>query len=105
MDIYGQEVSVTTIFEGLILVYNRMVYGNEVRDADGEVVFRFEFDDKGKLSRKDMFYMLYRLGVFKVMANVKKFWLNKKYRKGTLKRDKGVNLLYKEYKKHQRKLM
>lgn len=76
-----------------------MVYGNEVTDGEGEVIFRFEFDDKGLFSEKDMFYMMYRVGVFGMMTNVKKFWTDKKFTKEVLQRDKETDKLYKKYKK------
>ena len=76
-----------------------MVYGNEVNDSEGEVIFRFEFDDKGKFSEKDMFYLMYRVGVFGMMTNVKKFWTDEKFKKEVLRRDKETDKLYKKYQK------
>lgn len=76
-----------------------MVYGNEVNNEDGEVIFRFEFDDKSEFSEKDMFYMMYRVGVFGLMTNVKRFWGDKKFQKEVLRRDKETDKLYKKYQK------
>ena len=76
-----------------------MVYGNEVNDSEGEVIFRFEFDDKGLFSEKDMFYLMYRVGVFGMMTNVKKFWTDEKFKKEVLRRDKETDNLYKKYQK------
>lgn len=76
-----------------------MVYGNEVTNPEEQVVFRFEFDDRGEFSEKDMFYMMYRMGVFGLMTNVKKFWVDKKFAKEVLKRDKETDKLYKKYQK------
>lgn len=76
-----------------------MVYGNEVNDSEGEVIFRFEFDDKGRFSEKDMFYMMYKVGMFNVMGGVRRFWSDDKFVKEVLKRDKETDKLYKKYKK------
>ena len=76
-----------------------MVYGNEVTNEDEQVIFRFEFDDREEFSEKDMFYMMYRMGVFGLMTNVKKFWGDKKFAKEVLKRDKETDKLYKKYQK------
>lgn len=76
-----------------------MVYGNEVSNDDGEVIFRFEFDDRSLFTEKDMFYMMYRVGVFGLMTNVKRFWNDPKFRKEVLRRSKETDKLYKQYQK------
>ena len=76
-----------------------MVYGNEVTNEGEQVIFRFEFDDREEFSEKDMFYMMYRVGVFGMMTNVKKFWMDPKFRKEVLRRDKETDKLYKKYQK------
>ena len=74
-----------------------MVYGNEVTNEDEQVIFRFEFDDREEFTEKDMFYLMYRVGVFGLMTNVKKFWKDKKFQKEVLRRDKETDKLYKKY--------
>jgi hypothetical protein len=76
-----------------------MVYGNEITDSEGNVVFRCEFDDRFEFKEKDMFYLMHKVGLFGMLGSIKKFWVDKKYQKGVIKRDKETDKLYRKYKR------
>lgn len=76
-----------------------MVYGNEITDSEGNVVMRLELDDRFEFNPKDMFYLMQKVGLFSVMSNIKRFWIDKKYQKDIIRRDKETDKLYKKYKR------
>ena len=74
-----------------------MVYSNEITDSEGNVIMRIELDDRFDFTPKDMFYLFHRIGLFGVLNNVKRFWVDKKYQKEVLRRDKETDKLYRKY--------
>ena len=74
-----------------------MVYSNEITDDEGNVVFRCEFDDRFDFTQKDMFYLMHKIGLFAMLGNIKKFWVDKVYQKEIKRRDKETDKLYKKY--------
>lgn len=76
-----------------------MVYSNEITDSEGNVIMRLELDDRFDFTPKDMFYLMHRAGLFQAIANIKRFWVDKKYQKEVLRRDKEADKLYKKYRK------
>ena len=74
-----------------------MVYSNEITDSEGNVVFRCEFDDRFEFKEKDMFYLMHRIGLFGMLGNIKRFWVDKKYQKDVIRRNKETDKLYKKY--------
>lgn len=80
-----------------------MVYGNEITDSEGNVIMRFEFDDRFEFNEKDMFYLMYKVGFYQAIAGIKRFWVDDKYRKDLIRRDKETDKLYKKYQRLQNK--
>jgi hypothetical protein len=76
-----------------------MVYSNEITNSEGDVIMRLELDDRFDFNQKDMFYLMHKVGLYSAVSNIKKFWVDKKYQKEIIRRDKETDKLYKKYKR------
>jgi hypothetical protein len=77
----------------------KMVYSNEITNSEGDVIMRLELDDRFDFNQKDMFYLMHKVGLFSAVAGIKRFWIDKKYQKEIVRRDKETDKLYKRYKR------
>jgi hypothetical protein len=77
----------------------KMVYSNEITNSEGDVIMRLELDDRFDFNQKDMFYLMHKVGLYSAVSNIKKFWVDKKYQKEIIRRDKETDKLYKKYKR------
>jgi hypothetical protein len=75
------------------------VYSNEITNSEGDVIMRLELDDRFDFNQKDMFYLMHKVGLYSAVSNIKKFWVDKKYQKEIIRRDKETDKLYKKYKR------